>query len=82
MNLEVTHLFESRHGAWHLEVTVRGHDLGELVHGGLGEVEVLIQETSTDLTSSSFVWVLVMVTEGQLKLNRHLLSSITRGWTS
>lgn len=55
MNLEVTHLFENSHGTWYLGVAVNGHDLGELVHGGLGEVEwqSFIQETSR--TSSSMI---------------------------
>lgn len=55
MNLEVTHLFENSHGTWYLGVAVNGHDLGELVHRGLGEVEwqSFIQETSR--TSSSMI---------------------------
>lgn len=53
MDLEVTHLFENSHGSWYLGVAVNGHDLGELVHGGLGELEwqSLIQETSRNSSS-------------------------------
>lgn len=55
MNVEVTHLFENSHSTWYLGVAVNGHDLGESVHGGLGEVEwqSFIQETSR--TSSSMI---------------------------
>lgn len=97
MNLEVTHLFENSHGTWYLGVAVNGHDLGELVHGGLGEVEwqSFIQETSR--TSSSMIntppphthtcfflgWFLATVKchRGAAEAEQKFISSITGGWT-
>lgn len=97
MSLEVTHLFENSHGTWYLGVAVNGHDLGELVHGGLGEVEWQSFIHSGDLqdfklhdqhsppTHTCFFlgWFLATVKchRGAAEAEQKFISSITGGWT-